>query len=93
MHGEHKQEEHTSSEKPISRRRSASSSTRACRSSSPTDWVLRRWSISLPCRQTAGGVGQTRAACTVLVEVMSSPLACAKGAKSSVPRAGATPPA
>ena len=39
----------TSSAKPISRRRSASSSTSACRSSRPTAWVLRRWSISRPC--------------------------------------------
>lgn len=43
----------TSSEKPICSNRSASSSTSACRSSSPTDWVLRRWSIRRPCAHAA----------------------------------------
>ncbi len=50
----------TSSANPISSRRSASSSTSSCRSSSPTDCVLRKWSISLPCTRAADPETQQR---------------------------------
>ena len=43
----------TSSEKPMSRRRSASSRTRKVRSSKATLAVLRRWSIRRPCPAAA----------------------------------------
>mmetsp|Transcript_33931 Transcript_33931/g.107805 ORF Transcript_33931/g.107805 Transcript_33931/m.107805 type:complete len:248 (-) Transcript_33931:647-1390(-) len=55
----------SSSLNPISRRRSASSSTSTLSSSSPTDCVLRRWSISRPgVATTMSGRLRSTAACT-----------------------------
>mmetsp|Transcript_23973 Transcript_23973/g.58755 ORF Transcript_23973/g.58755 Transcript_23973/m.58755 type:complete len:252 (-) Transcript_23973:251-1006(-) len=55
-----------SSKKPISNNRSASSSTRLARSSSPTLCVLRTWSISRPgVATTTSGLVRSAAACTL----------------------------
>mmetsp|Transcript_8319 Transcript_8319/g.31104 ORF Transcript_8319/g.31104 Transcript_8319/m.31104 type:complete len:315 (+) Transcript_8319:240-1184(+) len=58
-----------SSRNPISKSRSASSSTRAARSSSPTLWVFRTWSISRPgVATTISGRVRSDAACTVALK-------------------------